>query len=117
MKWPRYIEMLLGAWLILSAWVVEHPDPAVFQAVAITAGVIIIVLDIAAIVSPRRLAYLGIVAVAFGLLAFGYLSEHPESQGVQSTVSVGLFLLMFAILPTEATLPPASWRDYNARKR
>jgi hypothetical protein len=33
-----------------------------------------------------------------------------EVAGTESNIVVALLLLMLAILPTEATLPPPSWR-------
>ena len=60
----------------------------------------------------RSLAALGMtVVVALALLGFAYFVAPAETQGTQNLICVALFLLMFAILPTEALLPPKSWRD------
>jgi hypothetical protein len=41
----------------------------------------------------------------------------PEIAGTQNNIIVALLLLMFAILPTEATLPPPAWRDFHRKQR
>ena len=112
-KWPRYAELLCAFWLIISGWVLSYPEAFVYGVVSITAAVAIIIFDIMSITLFMRYAYLMILAVAMGLLGFAYFIAPAESQGTQNLICVALFLLMFAILPTEALLPPKSWRDFR----
>jgi hypothetical protein len=40
------------------------------------------------------------------------MAPYPTPPALQNDLLVGVLLLMFAILPSEASLPPRSWRDY-----
>ena len=110
-KWPRYAELLCAFWLIASGWVLTYPEPFVYGVVSIAAAVAVIIFDIMSITLFMRYAYLMILVVALALLGFAYFVAPAETQGTQNLICVALFLLMFAILPTEALLPPKSWRD------
>jgi hypothetical protein len=114
-KWPRYCELLLGLWLIASGWIIEDPSRSQYRAVTITSGVLILVLDILSVSLYQRYAHLLILPVSAALLAFGFLRTAAEAQGTQNAIVVALLLLMFAILPTEATQPPPSWRELRDR--
>lgn len=112
-KWPRYAEVICALWLIASGWVLTYPDPFVYGVVSITAAVAILIFDLMSITMFMRYAYLMILVVAAGLLGFGYFVAPAETQGTQNLICVALFLLMFAILPTEAMEPPKSWREFQ----
>jgi hypothetical protein len=50
-------------------------------------------------------------------VAFGYIQGgHPSAPGYQNDLFVGLTLLLIAIIPNEASLPPPSWRRYYQRQ-
>jgi hypothetical protein len=112
-KWPRYCELFCALWLIVSGWVVEYPDPAQYRLISITAGVLIAVFDVLAITLRKRYAHLLVLPLAAALIVFSFLAAPWESQGAQNLITTGLLLMMFAILPTEATLPPPSWREFE----
>ena len=76
----------------------------------------ILLLDILSITFYRRYAYLAVLGVAAGLLIHAFLAMPPQSAGTQNNIIVALLLLMFAILPTEATLPPPSWRQFDTKQ-
>ena len=117
MKWPRYCEMLLGLWLLAAPWVLNYGGSDTVRTVNITAGIGILVLDILSVTLYKRYAYLAVLGVALGLLVHAYLAMPPEGAGTQNNIIVALLLLMFAILPTEATLPPPSWREFHEKQR
>ena len=114
-KWPRYCELLLAAWLVVSGWIVQHPEPLRYQLITIAAALAVVILDVLSITLYRRYAHLLILLLAAALVGVGFFDAAPASQGVQNLIVVGLLLAMFAILPTEALLPPPSWRDFNRR--
>ena len=116
MKWPRYCELALALWLVAASWILDYQN-STHQAMTVIPGGAILLLDILSIASPRRYSYLGVAGVALGLLAYGFLAMPVGLTGTENNVIVALLLLMFAILPTEATLPPASWRDYHGKNR
>jgi hypothetical protein len=110
MRWPRYCELVLAVWLIVSGWIVENPGAA-YRIASVAAGLLVIALDLHAIIY-RSYFYLLVLVVAAAMLAFGYFAAPPEGPGTQNIITVALLLAMFAILPTEATLPPDSWRTF-----
>jgi hypothetical protein len=85
----------------------------VYRVVSITGGVAVIIFDILSITLFMRYAYLMILVIAMALLGFAYFIAPADTQGTQNLICVALFLLMFAILPTEALKPPKSWRDLH----
>jgi hypothetical protein len=57
-------------------------------------------------------AHLLNILVALWLLGFGYFGfGEPAPPAAQNNIVVGLILLMLAIIPSEATLPPKGWRE------
>jgi hypothetical protein len=50
--------------------------------------------------------------VALWLVGFGYFgSGATPPPAAQNELIVGIVLLMFAIIPTQAMLPPHGWRE------
>jgi hypothetical protein len=114
-RWPRYCELSLGIWLVASGWVIENSDAA-YRIASATAGLLVVALDLHSLIY-RSYLYLAGLAVAAAMLAFGYFAAPPEAQGTQNIITAALLLAMFAILPTEATLPPPSWRSFHEDPR
>jgi hypothetical protein len=57
------------------------------------------------------------VLVALGLVGAGYFATgDPPPPAAQNEMLVGLLLLMLAIIPSEATLPPKGWRERMPEK-
>lgn len=111
--WPRYSEAVLALWLIGSGWVLAYPDPAEYRLVSVGAGVLILVLDLLSITLYKRYAYVLVLAVAAGLFAFSFWIAPAEAPGTENLVTVALLLIIFGVLPTEATQPPPSWKRLN----
>jgi hypothetical protein len=111
--WSRVVEVMLGVWLLLSPFIFRHPTGEVAwwandfacAALAITFGCL-------SFWEPTRRAHLATAALALWLIGFGYFSEpHPSPPAMQNDVFLGLLLLMFAIIPNDASLPPEGWRE------
>lgn len=65
---------------------------------------------------PLRYAHVAIMVVALWLSGFGFwTSGHPAPPALQNDILVGLLLLMFAIIPNNANLPPLAWRRLELR--
>jgi hypothetical protein len=117
MKWPRYCEMLLRLSLLVVPWMINYGDSNTFRAVNIAAATVILLLDIVSITLYKPYAYLGVLVIAACLLVHAFFAMPPELAGTQNKIIVALLLPMFAILPTEATLPPPSWRKFHKEQR
>jgi hypothetical protein len=112
--WPRVSEIVLGIWLVLSPFVFGTPSREWACWVAdLSAGILTILLALASLLTPLRKAHLAIFVIAIALIGFGYISS-PITPALQNDLLTGLLLMMFAVVPGEASLPPRTWREYNA---
>jgi len=117
--WARVVEIMLGCWLAASPFIFRHSAENtswwyndLFSALAV------IVLASSSFLTPLRYAHLGIGLVGLWLIGFGYFSAtYPAPPALQNNLLVGLLLLMFAIIPNEALLPPRSWREFYTQDK
>lgn len=111
--WTRLAEIVLGLWLLSSPFVFESVSgQRSGRAAELAAGSLIIVLALGSLLTRLRKAHLASVGVALALIAHGYLWAPLGSLSQQNDILIGLVLMMLAILPSEANLPPQSWREY-----
>jgi hypothetical protein len=116
--WARIIEVTLGCWLAMSPFIFRHgAEERVLWFNDLFSAMIVIVLALVSFWTPLRFAHLANLVVALWLIAFGFLaSDYPVPPPLQNDIIVGLLLLMFAIIPNEATRPPQGWRDFLAKR-
>jgi hypothetical protein len=121
--WGRVIEIMLGLWLTISPFLFGHyPGDRPLWTSDLTCGAAVVVLALLSFWSLRvgrflRYAHLLILLVAFWLIGFGYIhGGYPSSPGYQNNIFVGLTLLLFAIIPNEASQPPPAWRRHYQRQ-
>jgi len=108
--WARVVEFMLGCWLAVSPFVFQHADQAVLSAIDYAAATAVITFALLSYWPPARWAHLGTLAVATGLIVVGRASAWSDlAPGYQNHIVVGLLLLMFAIVPNDASQPPRSW--------
>jgi hypothetical protein len=114
--WPRYIEILLGIWLIASAWLLPDGGREWLQGTSIVGGALTLLFAALSFIHRTRWAHLGtgFVALALGGAAYS-LVEHPGPPAAQNQITVAILLLMFFLLPNRASLPPEPWRRGSAR--
>ena len=115
--WARVIEVMLGCWLAMSPFIFRHgPEERVLWTNDFVSATLVIVLALISFWPPLRFAHVANLLVALWLIAFGFWASYPAPPALQNDIVVGLLLLMFAIIPNEATLPPRRWRDFLERK-
>lgn len=114
MMWARVVEVMLGCWLAISPFIFNHPvEKSVWWMNDLCSGFAVITLALLSFWNPIRYAHLALVLVALWLIGLGYLAApYPTPPALQNDLMVGLLLLMFAIIPNEASLPPKKWRDF-----
>jgi hypothetical protein len=106
--WGRVVEMATAVWLAVSPWVFEqHQHNAWFELLVALA---IVILASLSYWPPTRHAHLGILLIAVGLMVWGRLDGTPPSPIHQNYIVVGLFLLMIAIIPNDASNPPVGYK-------
>jgi len=117
--WARVIEVMLGCWLALSPFIFRHAaEDRMLWFNDLSSATIVILLALISFWPPLRYAHLGSFLVALWLIAFGFLaSSYPAPPALQNDIGVGLLLLMFAIIPNEATQPPRPWRDFLTKRQ
>lgn len=110
--WARVIEVMLGCWLAVSPFIFRHPaDDRVLWFNDLISAIVVVVLALISFWPPMRFAHVANLAVALWLIGFGFwVAPYPPPPALQNDIMVGLLLLMFAIVPNEATSPPRPWR-------
>jgi hypothetical protein len=114
--WPRVAEIALGGWLVASLLVLEPDSIAMaWKLNNLACGVAVIVLAALSFWTRLSRAHLGEILVGLWLLGFAFAWPGSTSPSVQNAILVGLTVLNFAIIPSPASLPPRSWRDFYSR--
>jgi hypothetical protein len=118
MMWARIVEILLGCWLALSPFIFHYgAGQKAYWVNDLLCGLAVTVLALASFRQAFRHAHLLTGVVACWLIGFGYWGvSHPAPLASQNDLLAGLLLLMLAIIPNEAFLPPGSWRDYFSKR-
>ncbi|MEQ8768034.1 MAG: hypothetical protein RL885_29290 [Planctomycetota bacterium] len=109
--WARVVEVLLACWLGVSPFVIPeasrtHPR----YAVDYTAALLVAGFSLFACVPRRGVWRMGTFAVGLGIAVAGWCGLGNEA-GAQNLLSVGLLLAMFAVIPTQASELPRSWKS------
>ena len=109
--WARAIEVMLGCWLALSPFIFRH-DPAVrtLWINDLACGFVIVSFALLSFRFPLRYIHFGTALPACWLIIFGFLTGYPAPPASQNHILLGMLLLMFAVIPDEANLPPSSRR-------
>jgi hypothetical protein len=117
--WARVVEVTIGCWLAMSPFIFRHPaDERALWANDLLCAFGVVALALLSFWRPLQYAHFAIIAVAFWLIGFGYLHRpHPAPPALQNDVLVGWVLVMFAIIPNDANLPPRPWRKPMADAR
>jgi hypothetical protein len=112
--WARVIEVMLGCWLAMSPFIFRHnAEDRVLWVNDFSSATVVIVFALVSFWPPLRFAHLANLGTALWLIAFGFWAfPYPTPPALQNDILVGLLLLMFAIIPNEATRPPQSWRNF-----
>ena len=110
--WPRTVEIMLGFWLAVSPFVFSHPlEESFLWWNDLVTAFFIITISLFSFWGRTRRAHLLNLVVAAWLMAFGYFgSPEPPPPSYQNDLVIGILLLMFSIIPGEASLPPRQWR-------
>jgi len=116
--WARTVEFMLGCWLIISPFIFRHSaEQSSLWFNDMSCGSAVVVISLLSFAPRLRYAHLATAAVSLWLILFGYFYQaYPAPPPLQNDILIGLLLMMLAIIPNEATLPPPSWRDAPSDK-
>lgn len=110
--WPRVVEGMLGCWMLVTPLVFRGTTSVEeYTTSALVSGAVVIVMALLSFWEPTRLARFVTLGVSLWLALHGYFAaERPGPPAAQNEIMIGLTLLLFAIIPNEATRPPRAWR-------
>ncbi|HKJ00810.1 MAG TPA: hypothetical protein VJ997_00105 [Longimicrobiales bacterium] len=112
--WPRFVEMVLGLWLLSSVAVWPDAGHGIGPVNAV-AGLAVIVLALVSFNRRLRAAHVGNILVAVFLIAWGWSAfPRPGPAAAQNQILTGLVLALVAFAPSESGKPPPGWRKYVA---
>ena len=111
--WARVIEAMLGCWLAISPFVFHLPaNETTLWTINLGAAVMVILLALLSYWHPARHAHFITALAALALIGYGrFAAPAPIPPSLQNLVLIGLLLLMFAIVPNDASQPPKNWRQ------
>lgn len=109
--WGRVIEIITAVWLALSPFIFRAQDAAGLVWFDCSVATAIAVLAALSYWPALQHAHLITLVVAVGLTLYGRLAELPPPPEQQNHIVIGLFLLMIAVIPSEASQPPRQWRE------
>jgi hypothetical protein len=110
--WARVVEIMLGAWLVISPLVFrDTPWPRALHRQRPDVRIAGHRLCPALFLAARERAHLATLVLGAWLAGYGYFSApRPGPPAAQNEIVLGLLLMVFAVVPTEAARPPEPWR-------
>jgi peptidoglycan/LPS O-acetylase OafA/YrhL len=118
--WPRIVEVMLGCWLVVSPFIFRHPAEATFLwANDFAAGAVVIAIALTACwPSAEKLRLLNLLtALYLALVAYLVGGTPPPPAPYQNYMTLALLLLILAVIPTRATLPPRAWQEFYEKQQ
>jgi peptidoglycan/LPS O-acetylase OafA/YrhL len=115
--WPRVVECMLGCWLLISPFVFRYEDqPIAWWINDHVIGMCVIIFGLMSFWRRTPRAHLLTLLAALWLVLYGRLGhQFPFPPAAQNYITVGLLLMMFAIIPSNSLRPPAAWfKDLTA---
>lgn len=111
--WARTSELMIGFWLILSPFIFRGTESvSELAGLHVAAGSAVVVCSLLSFWPQTAHAHLLTAALASGLTLYAYIGwERPGPPAAQNAITVGLLLMLLAIIPNEASRPPKPWRE------
>ena len=113
--WARIIEFIIAIWLAGSHRVFYHPSLSEFLWISdLFCGSLIALFALFSFLKRFEKIHLCSLIVALWLIAIGLFgsSLFPPPAILQNHLIVGIFLAMFAIIPSQSSRPPRGWRKF-----
>lgn len=116
--WARTVEAVLGCWLAISPFIFRHAaDDTYLWAHDFILAALVFLFAVLSWWQPTRHAHVLNLLTGLWLIGAAYaLAPYPAPAAYQNHVMVGLALLVFAVVPNDASLPSQAWRDHYAHQ-
>jgi hypothetical protein len=111
--WARHMEVALACWLAASPFVFRRADAGA-ELLAFDLGLALAIATLAlSCYAPKlRRAHFLLLPIAAWLSIEGWIEARTSGDpAAQNHLIVGLTLAMFALVPSDASRPPRSWRE------
>ncbi len=117
--WARVLEFALACWLALSPFIFRYDERAHdFLLHDLSCTLLVMAFAFLSFWKPLRRMHLLIIPVALWLTGLAFLHEEaPPPVPYQNYVVIGVLLLVFAIIPGDASDPPEAWTDFMKKRR
>jgi len=114
--WARIVELMLGIWLAISAFVFGYASENAFlQTSDLVCAALVAVFALGSYRPKMEKIHLLHIGVAAWLIGCAFLRpDPPPAAPYQNYVVTGLLLIMFAVIPSRASQPPHSWEEFMA---
>lgn len=110
--WGRWCEIALGAWLAVSSFWFDTGDDVTRTINPWLCSILIIGSASLSFFQSFWWGHWLNLIVALWLILFAFVAEpYPTPPDLLNALYVGGLLLMFAIVPNEASMPPPTWRE------
>lgn len=99
MKWPSWLNALLGAWLFVSPWVLQYGGSGATE--DHVAGIIVLLIALGSVAVPRSVDGLAIMNLIVGLwipfapILFGYAFVRSATT---NDIGIGLLVVLLAAI-------------------
>ncbi|MGD2168676.1 MAG: hypothetical protein PVI40_00345 [Chlamydiota bacterium] len=109
--WARIIELFIAGFLIASSWIFQSSSFLwIFNIITTTWIILFSLLSFSH--RLRKIHLMNIIA-ALALAICAFIQPDPPPPPVyQNYMVLALLLIMFAVLPTEASKAPIPWRRF-----
>lgn len=107
--WGRVVEIMTAVWLGFSPFIFRTEPPTSLIWLDFCLALAITVLAALSYWRPTRHAHLVTLGVAGAMVIYGRFAELPPPPAQQNHIVVGLFLLMIAVVPNQASQPAKQW--------
>ena len=110
--WARIIEFILAAWLLASRFLLPYGNLPLNASDFAIPFLIILFAALSFFESWNKMHLLQVIPAGW-LLYISYSYPTPWLPfGLQNHISVALFLLLFAIIPSHASDHPRPWKRF-----
>jgi hypothetical protein len=110
--WARIAELILGGFLAISPLIFSDSPSS---RSGLICSLLIFLFSLLSFSARLNKMHLFNLAIAIWLIGFGW--SHPPTPAMQSHLILGLLLSMIALVPSNATQPPASWQQFYTTRR
>jgi hypothetical protein len=102
---------MLGSWLLISPFIFHYGDaPLAWWINDNVVGLAVIAFGLFSFWRPTRRMHLLSILAALWLMGYGRFGhDYPFPPAAQNYITLGLLLLMVAVIPSRASRPPDAW--------